>query len=794
MRGAAVIETQALSHGAALPYLPVLTLLRRLFGIDERDVPDAARQKIAGSLLLLDDAFKSSLPLLFDFLGVPDAARRAGAEDAETRLRLLVDACVALLRARATRQPAVLLVEDLHWLDAPSDAFLQRLIAALDGAAVLPVLNYRPEYADTWLRGKDDRRIVLQPLSAAAVGELFDELLGANPSLGDLAVRLRARAGGNPFFVEELVQSLAQNGALAGVKGAYRLVRAVDDAAIPTSVQAVLSARIDRLAPRDKDVLQTAAVIGKEFAEPVLRSVTGLAEQELQTVLRALAAAELVFEQALFPVREYVFKHPLTQEVAYATQLATRRTRLHAAVAAALDPRTDEPTVERAALIAYHWERAGQVWEAAQWQRRAARALTGSDTREAVARLRRVLELLGDAPESPAALRLVIQVHDDLLRFGRLGGISRPEAEQLFANARALAERSGDRALLTRLLATFGESLFFAGGGADALSYLREANALAREVDDATVQLSVRLDNAQTAFWSGRLREALEHSEQGLRQLQQGYESDSEVPVGLWGEAFVLAQRGIILTFMGRCREGAADLEQSLRLADESGSIEARSVARQFCCMAAVSAGNVQLAVPHAHAAIELAARAGNPFIERLAQASLGSLYAASGRAREAVPMLEKLTSDGENASAIGAIEWLLLPALAEAHRVAGDPTRACRMAERAISMTRANGALTGECAAQLALAAALLDTQGVPARPAIETALARAESLIVESGAESMRPRLLAVRAQLARGLGNEQDARERLQQAERLCREMGMDELADQVARELAGVGEGS
>jgi class 3 adenylate cyclase/tetratricopeptide (TPR) repeat protein len=772
IRGAAVVETQALSHGAALPYLPVLTLLRRLFGIDERDAPDVARQKIAGSLLLLDDGFKASLPLLFDFLGVPDAAHRTVADDPEARLRLLVDACVALLHARATSQPTLLVIEDLHWLDAPSDAFLRQLLAALAGAPVLPLLNYRPEYADGWLHGVGARRIVLQPLNEAAVGELLAELLGADVSLGDLAARLAARAGGNPFFVEELVQSLAQNGALAGVKGAYRLTRPVDDAAMPTSVQAVLSARIDRLAARDKDVLQTAAVIGKEFAEPVLRSVSGLAEQELHTVLRALAAAELVFEQTAFPVREYAFKHPLTQEVAYGTQLAARRSRLHAAVAAALDPRTDEPTVERAALIAYHWEHAGAVWEAAQWQRRAARALTGSDTREAVARLRRVLELLGDAPESAAATRLVIQVHDDLLRFGRMGGITRADAERLFATARALAERSDNRALLTRLLATFGESQFFAGGGADALSYLREANALARDVDDATVRLSVTLDNAQTAFWGGRLREALAYTERGLLLLQHGYASENEVPVGLWGEAFVLAQRGITLSFMGRRREGSADLERAVRLADESGSLEARSVARQYCCMAALVAGDSRRAVPLAHAAMELAVRAGNPFIEQLAQASLGAAYAMSGRASEGVALLAALTDDDGQAAAMGAIEWLILPTLADAQRTGGDPARACTTATRAIELARGNQALTAECAAQLALAAALVDMQGAAAQAAVEAALARADALIIESAAELMRPRLHAVRAQLARALGDRQTARVELRAAEERCR----------------------
>ena len=164
------------------------------------------------------------------------------------------------------------MLEDLHWLDAAERSFLRRLIAELAGTPVQPLLNYRPGYADDWLRGVGARRIRLQPLERAAVGELLAELLGADVSLGDLGVRLAARAGGNPFFVEELVQSLAQNGALAGVKGAYRLARPVDDAAMPTSVQAVLSARIDRLAARDKDVLQTAAVIGKEFTEPVLRA------------------------------------------------------------------------------------------------------------------------------------------------------------------------------------------------------------------------------------------------------------------------------------------------------------------------------------------------------------------------------------------------------------------------------------------------------------------------------------------------------------------------------------------
>jgi adenylate cyclase len=509
--------------------------------------------------------------------------------------------------------------------------------------------------------------------------------------------------------------------------------------------------------------------------------------------LAALARTELVFEQCGYPVVEYAFKHPLTQEVAYATQLAGRRADLHAAVANALDPHTEEPTAERAMLLAYHWEKAGAAAQAAQWHRRAARALMGSDTHEAIARLRRVLELLGDAPEAPEAIALVLHAHDDLLRVGRMGGIFRAEGERLFAAARALAERSGQRALLTRLVSTFGDFLIFSGALADGQAYMHEANVLARGVEDAAVQLAVTMDNAQTAFWAGRLREGLAHVEEALELLEPGMRGGNDVPVGLWGEAFIISQRGIALTLMGRCREGLADVERSVRLADATGSLEGRCVARQFYCFAAATCGETRSAAAHAHAAIELAVRAANPFIERLAHASLGSLYVTTGRAAEAIPLLQMVISDAGQVAPIGAIEWFLLSQLAEAHRQAGDPVTASALAARAVELARANNAITAECAGQLAFAAAQVQAHGPAVRTTVESALARAASLIDESGAEIFRPLMHTIAGDLARRDGDRDAFRSELGTALALCRERGMDELADRVARELAGVGEG-
>lgn len=311
-----------------------------------------------------------------------------------------------------------------------------------------------------------------------------------------------------------------------------------------------------------------------------------------------------------------------------------------------------------------------------------------------------------------------------------------------------------------------------AGQSAEAQARLREANALALEVDDDAVQLGVALDNAQPAFWAGRLRAALVHIDDALRRLERGVPQGSAISVGLTGQAFALAMRGLCLSVMGRAREGAADLERALHLEDARGSLEGRCVGHQFRSLAALVNGDLRIAVPHAQAAMELAARAGNPFLERLAQANLGCAYTLSGRTRDGICMLEALTGDVGGTPSIGFVEWLVLPVLADAYRAEGRLDTACATAVRAVELARANDALTTECNAQLALASALAQARGAAARPAIEAALARAHALIEESGAESARPRLHLVRAACARVLADNDAVRRELRAAQRLWR----------------------
>ena len=205
------------------------------------------------------------------------------------------------------------------------------------------------------------RQIPLTPLDHKACGELLASLLGNDPSIATLAAPIHVRTSGNPFFIEEVVQHLIETGHLRGARGDYTLVTSVDRVEVPATVKSVLAARIDRLVEREKRLLQTAAVIGKDFPEPLLAAVAELARDDLQAALATLERAEFLHEQSLYPVAEYAFKHPLTQEVALGSLLQERRRHVHASVARAVEQQDAAHLDERAALLAHHWEEAGEA-------------------------------------------------------------------------------------------------------------------------------------------------------------------------------------------------------------------------------------------------------------------------------------------------------------------------------------------------------------------------------------------------------------------------------------------------
>jgi class 3 adenylate cyclase len=367
-QGIVVHEAHCPAHGAAVPLLPIRELLRGCLGLDADTAPDEIRAAVGARLAAFGD---DARPLVLDVLGVGEDAPSAPPPQGDERATRLAAILGRLVHELSARDAVVLLVDDVHWIDPASEECLRELARVAAGIRALVVANFRPGYDAAWMTGAHCQRLALTPLSQEASEALLTDLLGGDDSVEALFDLIGERTRGNPFFIEEVVQALAAAGSLAGRPGAYRLTAALDSLAIPATVQSLLAARIDRLNADAKSILQTAAVIGKQFDEALLREVVACDAAALGSALGALQEGEFVQEMPGSAGPQYAFRHPLTQEVAYGSQLGDQRARLHGAVAAALVKLMAERLGEHAELIAHHWSAAGMRYEAERWRRRA---------------------------------------------------------------------------------------------------------------------------------------------------------------------------------------------------------------------------------------------------------------------------------------------------------------------------------------------------------------------------------------------------------------------------------------
>jgi len=785
-QGVAVQEAHGAAHGKTIALLPVLAFVRDYFGILPADSDRQAREKIAGRMVLLDEGLRAALPLLFDFLAVPDPERPVRLADPEARQRQFFTVMKRLVHARSQREPAAILFEDLHWFDGASEAFVENLVEAVPGTRTLLLVNFRPEYHAGWMQKSYYQQLPLLPLDAAAIEELLHALLGGDPTVQGLGALIRERTGGNPFFIEEVVQSLVESGRLAGARGAYRLIGRVDELGIPSSVQTVLAARIDRLPEREKQVLQTAAVIGRRFSEPILRALTDLPDADLSASLRALQGAEFFYEEALYPEVELAFKHPLTQEVAYRSQLSEHRARTHRAVARAIEERHRDKLDEHAALLAYHWEAAGEAEEAARWHVRAAEWTGWRDLGETVRHWGQVRALLEGAPESAETIGLRLTACTRLLAFGARLGISKEEGTHLFEEGTRLADRSGNLPLHVLLLAAYGSACLVGGEFEEGLRNSLEVRRLAKRTGDKALRMLAQADAFIVTAMLGRLQDALALAEETLALAAGDPDLGRSLLGGRSWYVLYLSLKGWILAEMGRLAEATSDAERALALAQDRGEEETVGNAYAGLAFVAWQQGDVTQAMRHARRGFESAERSGSIPVRVGARWALGMADVLAQSWNEAVETLEGAVAMMREGRSGFHFEPRLLAQLAEAHLGRGDWSQARARAEEAVAAACRLKMRSIEAAARLTQARVLLATEDAPGRAAALAALDQAAALVEETSAAGLLPFIHVERAKLA---GND-DARQReLRAAQRLFTAMGAPLRAEQIGRELSG-----
>ena len=487
-QGWRVLESASVSYGKATPYFPVIELLKRYCHLEDHDDYRTIRAKVTGQVLTLDEALQDTTPALLALLDALPADSPFLTLDPPQRRQRTLDALKRVLLRESQVQPLVLVFEDLHWIDAETQALLDSLVESLPTARLLLLVNYRPEYQHGWGSKTYYAQLRLDPLPPASADELLQALLGDDASLAPLTQLLIARTEGNPFFLEESVRTLVETGVLVGQPGAYRLDAPLPTIQVPATVHAVLAARIDRLPSEAKRLLQTAAVIGMEVPLALLQAIADMPEEVLHRHLAHLQAAEFLYETRLFPEREYTFKHALTHEVAYSGLLLERRRLLHAHIVEALEQHHADRLAEQVERLAHHALR-GEVWDKAvtYCQQAGARPYDRAAFREAVASFEQALQALAHLPEHR---RHQGTGYRSPPRFGTplhaLGEHGRRLA--LLGEAEALARALDDRARLGWVLAQMAHGLWLTGDLAGARAAGQQALALAAALGESALQ------------------------------------------------------------------------------------------------------------------------------------------------------------------------------------------------------------------------------------------------------------------------------------------------------------------
>ncbi len=460
-----VLETFSVSHGKASAYLPVIELLWNYFKITSEDDERTRREKVTGRVLALERTLEDTLPYLFALLGIAEGDDPLAQMDGQIKKRRTLDAIKRIVLRESLNQPLMVVFEDLHWIDEETQALLNLLADSIGTAKLLLLVNYRPEYSHQWNSKTYYTQLRLDPLGKESAEEMLQSLLGDGADLVPLKRLIIEKTEGNPFFMEETVQVLLDEGALVRDGAAVRLTKALGELKIPPTVQAILAARIDRLPADEKDLLQALAVMGKEFQQSLVRAVTAKSDDELNRMLGNLQLAEFIYEQPAVGDVEYSFKHALTQEVAYNSVLVERRRLLHRRTGAAIESLYRVRLEDHYADLARHYRLSDDAAKAVEYLRLAAeQAVWRSAYSEAAADLMAAIALVGGLPEGTDRLRVELALHTAEGSVAMvLHGIGSQERERAFERVCEISERLGDTTSLLRG-SIFLSSLYIARG------------------------------------------------------------------------------------------------------------------------------------------------------------------------------------------------------------------------------------------------------------------------------------------------------------------------------------------
>ena len=627
------LEGRCLHYGGSMAYLPLIDILKSYFGIKEGDREFIIKKKIAEKLSHFDQRLKTTVPSFQDMLSLKvDDAAYLQIEPGARKLRTF-EAIRDLLICESETKPVIVAIEDLHWIDSTSEEFLHYLIDWLAGTHILLIVLYRPEYTHTWGSKSYYSKIGVDQLSSTSSAKLVQNILEGGAVVPGLSDLILTRAGGNPLFVEELTHSLIENGSIQKKDHQYVLTKEAAEIEVPDSIQGIIAARLDRVEENLKRVMQVASVIGREFAYRILQTITGMRE-ELKASLINLQGLEFIYEKQLFPELEYIFKHALTQEVAYKSLLQKRRKEIHEKIGSAIEKLYPDRLEEYYELLAYHYVRSDNTEKAVDYLDLANQKAARLNAMEAAkSYFDQAMKLLDTQPDTEVnQQRRVDMIVSQWVVFSLLFKI--PEYYDLLTRYEHLAVEVGDQGLLGKFLVAMGWCQYWIGTYDQAIKTSEKAAELC-EAEGAFEYAGMAYNNLQ---WSHLCKGNFEQVFNSKKEVLRTTEKQFNLRVYVY--AFVTASWAC--TLLDRWEGAIENGKEALKKAEDFSDNSLISFTTGIICLSYCLKGELNRAIEYGELAVQ---KAPTPADKLWAQGFLAMAWCRAGKLQQGIATLTKIVT-----------------------------------------------------------------------------------------------------------------------------------------------------
>ena len=563
------LEGQCIHYGGLIAYLPLLNMLRSYFNIKEGEREFVIKKKIEEEICQLDEKLNDIIPPLHEILSLKVEDEDYLKLDPQKKRERTFEAIRNLLIRESQNKPLVITIEDLHWMDKTSEEFLSYLIGSLANAHILLLLLYRPEYTPPWVSKTYYSQIRVDQLSTNTSAEMIQSMLDEGTVVSELKELILSRAAGNPLFMEEFTHTLLDNGSIQKKDHQYLLRTKASDIQVPDTIEGIIAARMDRLEGNLKQTMQVASVIGRDFAYRILQTITGMRE-ELKSYLINLEEMEFIYEKSLFPELEYIFKHALTQEVAYNSLLLKRRKDLHEKIGQAIEELYPARLEEFYEIVAYHYSRSENHDKAYGYLKLSAeKALNRYSHWEAFIHCGDAITILKKLPDTVENIRRGIEIR--LLMVSRVlySGISEDHL-RLVQEGERLSKKIGDERSLAKFYSLIGLYYGFLGDHNRGITYAESAFQSAEKAQDDELIAQIGLGLCGIHFNSSEYSKIVDVAPKAIAAIERmsaPEEMESLTKVNLY--SMLCGIYGVGMAFIGNFTEGEALCEKAIRFALE---------------------------------------------------------------------------------------------------------------------------------------------------------------------------------------------------------------------------------